>query len=1711
MSSPKTSIEFIQSRLPNWLTTARRMSQVRFKALAHQLQRDGDALNALIKGLPVPYDFTSDLLQAQPEVQGWGPMIDAGVADAVQRAMVRRGPFVTSPTMTAIEAAMRNYSPADALAGSDFDRDGELFICAKPAEFTQLGEPSDKAVMPTSPATFARVCRRMDVGGAYRGLLEQKLPRLGRQRSAVATAYMAYARAQLAYDAYEAKLDGRLDETGERLLAHVGVQLEAEPVASLECEVKTLELLSVPLFGARIYWGVKGDAKGVRPVVLHMPHDVVAPVMQFASLQAMSAELTERVRKRSYRKSLMRYFPLRLQAELGSALHDQVEWEVKDNLNLFQEIHARISGWREGERGEEGSSRRLRVPVPRVAWGVGEVREDHWHDRYHEWRGHTLSNASALMVSTKEKDWQALLARLEYWERIAEQTLMLAASFIPFCAPIGMAAAAVGGVRLLYEVFEGIQAFNEGHAQEGIEHIFNVLFGVAQGAYLGFVGGAMEPMPISDGTLRLWNGDVAPFEARRPPPRHAEQDIWGVWRTTSQAWVQIEGRYFEVQGSADELGLRLPSAHKGVRPPLEWSRARGWQWAHRNPLQRDNLALLRNFAETPAELDDTTVLAVQQQVGISEVHLRYLQVEGQPMPAIFADALDDARNWQRVRNTSERLLRDESPKGEHFRIVQTLAQLPGWPSDLTLYYHDGVSLYPIGDSADTRSLLLRKADMEHDAWADRILAGLSTGDQTALLGQNSIGLAAVERSRLLARHWAAYLKSNGKRVAAAMARSSEPDPLAAPLLRDFPGLPESMANELAGQAIGQDRMRLLQGRVSENLGSQCAEALRELRLSRALRALERGESSADRDRIVMGVMGDMSKLSGRVRLRLFQRELPRPLEVGDTGPLKTIRQEGDEYRPFDEEGNELAQALGLEDALLRALPDEARQALGLNIWEGAKFRAKLLEQALAERQGLRRYLMIKRTDSSGPHLQWLNGRLGYPLSGRGRLPLSEWRGGLGHRLERLYPSHAGSDLTRLQTALTRQTVRQRISLETLITRLESEWTTLDDGLRQWVEHTDIHHRAESAFDRETLVSLRTAVATEIRRAWRRTPDSSRENSELTLRLVGHNIGRLPPISGNFEHIENLILVDMGLDEDPSEFLRLFPNIDTLHLHRNNLTTVPVALGELRELMELSLSSNPLAMNAQTFSPLLGADPSTSLRTLHLSSISSGAQAAASADMVAAIDSLAELPLLQELVWADNLHFTPQELQRIAALPGLRGLDLVNCGLLLDEEGSAFLRTATALADLRLSGNNCRQLPDLPELSALRELEMANSGLERVPPLALTVLSSPSTDMIVVDLRGNRIRNIQDDLLPALAQHPRDDLIGLWLEDNPLPSTQINALRAMAPEAFRYTVDNWLYNLATAPHSAADRRVIEGLPRALETARDNAADRRFIDWFSRLMGDTENDFNRLRGVSFLQHYIGYQDSYADFRVRLADFNQQLAQLRDRLRARAADREPPDLFELELQLTIFGVMQRARLVPQNPPFTSFLGEQYELWNQVLKARYPATAARRAQITQERFMDWLSEAQDSFNSNDQVPRSGEMFWRPYLGLMSDEWLVGLQVWETAESSLVEAFSEPVDPSGWPQVLLDNLAHPDADLPSAWEQVPVDGQMIWRRAGLEAVADVDWAAGQPVTLNDDQFRRTMAIYRSVKSREVEALVKRITTELVDPWWPMRSPLSNS
>src|SRR3546814_10583921 len=96
-------------------------------------------------------------------------------------------------------------------------------------------------------------------------------------------------------------------------------------------------------------------------------------------------------------------------------------------------------------------------------------------------------------------------------------------------------------------------------------------------------------------------------------------------------------------------------------------------------------------------------------------------------------------------------------------------------------------------------------------------------------------------------------------------------------------------------------------------------------------------------------------------------------------------------------------------------------------------------------------------------------------------------------------------------------------------------------------------------------------------------------------------------------------------------------------------------------------------------------------------------------------------------------------------------------------------------------------------------------------------------------------------------------------------------------------------------------------------------------------------DRQRAAAILHHYIGYQNAHAPLPELIADFDQQLGQLRVRLQARSLDRQQPDIAELELHFTMFEAVQRARLQQQDVPFEGFLFEHYAVWNHMLAERY------------------------------------------------------------------------------------------------------------------------------------------------------------------------------
>lgn len=94
-------------------------------------------------------------------------------------------------------------------------------------------------------------------------------------------------------------------------------------------------------------------------------------------------------------------------------------------------------------------------------------------------------------------------------------------------------------------------------------------------------------------------------------------------------------------------------------------------------------------------------------------------------------------------------------------------------------------------------------------------------------------------------------------------------------------------------------------------------------------------------------------------------------------------------------------------------------------------------------------------------------------------------------------------------------------------------------------------------------------------------------------------GSLPelPAQVSFDHVFELALLGMELEDIPTSFLWAFPNVRILELNGNHLTRVPAGIAQLDSLRELDLFNNRIVLDADQAEVLAGCE---SLEYLNLS-------------------------------------------------------------------------------------------------------------------------------------------------------------------------------------------------------------------------------------------------------------------------------------------------------------------------------------------------------------------------------------------------------------------------------------------------------------------------------------------------------------------------------
>ncbi|VVM48452.1 hypothetical protein PS662_00667 [Pseudomonas fluorescens] len=468
---------------------------------------------------------------------------------------------------------------------------------------------------------------------------------------------------------------------------------------------------------------------------------------------------------------------------------------------------------------------------------------------------------------------------------------------------------------------------------------------------------------------------------------------------------------------------------------------------------------------------------------------------------------------------------------------------------------------------------------------------------------------------------------------------------------EVPGLPTDIAQELVDNASGTELTQLHDGRMVQRLKDVAVKAMEAVRVARAYEGFYfDGMDTADTHRLALHSLESMPGWSARVRIEV--REFSETGLLRDSvGPsdaplLKTLVHADDgTYQVYGDR----APATDFYHAVLQALPESERTALGGSVAEAKAFKQQIAQQAIKQ-PGLRTLF------AKNPHrkpfydpttMRLPGGTDGYRRN-HGKTPTFD------DRVREVYPGLSAEERRSIISDLQRHPDGPRTEL----TRLARELDQLHQDLARWVDDAPTVSPdtglALNDLELQGTRNNRRLLAQEIQRAWRRQSDRDFDVPEgaerYVLRFAEPVPGDLPNLTADFSHVSLLALEGNHAAQGVPGFLQQFSGLHRLELRRFSLNSLPDAIGQMADLEALVLSDCATRIDAVAWTKLSSI---TKLRVLDL--------------------------------YKNPIEGVPQ----IESMPELTHLDLSETGLTGIPGGAL---QSTRLNTLLLMNNNLTELP-----------------------------------------------------------------------------------------------------------------------------------------------------------------------------------------------------------------------------------------------------------------------------------------------------------------------------------------------------------------------------------------------------------------------------------
>jgi hypothetical protein len=1125
---------------------------------------------------------------------------------------------VVTRTVSLLDAALHNFASSETIGhGSDY--------ISQPDARGLFDVVPIKGAMPISQ--FQTLCRDLDIGAQYKkhlesyllpgeplaeSVLQYKVNESQKDALAVA-AHLALIKEDIQYDAYKMLLT--LAEDKPQLLLNG---------RSMQCS--DLSLLGTRLTGILLLTHTVSDSRGVRRLIVYIPHDPDHPLKEYDSLKAFRDELVRQFRQDRLSESTGQTY-----RQFFSQFVDQ-----QQRGHFFAELEQRLFIVRYHPRqdpiDQRPAWRKDPLDNPNLQFSRVKLPGDYWRHAYQQKLNKILNDAREIAVSTADTDSKARWAWWDNFKKILSDifnvALLIATPFVPGLGELMMAYTAY---QLTSDVIEGVVDLAEGLWEEAAGHVISVVTDIIQlaaftaGAQIGeafrvklspLVDG-MKPVKLPNGKNSLWHPDLSPYERNELMlSPDAKPDRHGLHQYGNENVLPLEGKLFFVEKASTDATsnthrIKHPPRTNAYRPTLEHNGHGAWVHEVENPHDWPNEALMRRLGHSVERFSPTELEQIRISSGTEHDALRQMHIDNSPPPPLLADTVKRFSAYDDVRTASADIRGGRPIDPQAVWLEPMLTGLPGWPprkalevyADTSLTGHSRKHGNPLALPADTLSI--SQGDLNAGRLAERVVDFLDDEDLNHLTGHAA---TRDEHVALLRNRLADTVDEKRSAVAHHIYQSRERSGKAdiRVVKQTFPELPLVLAEKVVAQASPAELQRVVDAqRLPLRLKNQARELNFEASASKAYDGFFRDELlTADTERLALNTLKFNTDSFDDLRIEIRDGTWDGPLRCSagaqDASSVRRlIRNEHGRYALLDGSNRSLHEADDFYTSLLRAVPEQAHSFLGHRRGQSRALKHWVMEKAAPAAE--RRIVLAEPPIRPVASIETETLVRGWPRVLRRSTP--------DERLESLFPKMSERERTAFIEALARK--GEPVDA---IERLENERKELHDELIAWGNsyrkfdaESDYWHMSPDYVQKGGMFIEKRLIECLDRQSEFFGERSVHPEQGLTLDLssefLGHDLERWwndlrrrPKMKKYFDRITALKLDRARLSSDPSALLSTFPNLRQLSARQCELKQLPSILGLMRQLRDLDLADNSITLTNESSQQLAGLDQ---LRTLNL--------------------------------------------------------------------------------------------------------------------------------------------------------------------------------------------------------------------------------------------------------------------------------------------------------------------------------------------------------------------------------------------------------------------------------------------------------------------------------------------------------------------------------